>query len=82
MTVAGGVVPVSGTVQFLQAGTYYWLASYSGDADNNPATSVCTSEAIVVNRERADDHHPGVADHWHGGGGDRGGGGHGDVRAD
>src|SRR5262249_49605679 len=32
------------------AGTYYWLASYAGDAFNNPATSTCAdaTEQIVV----------------------------------
>ena len=31
------------------AGTYYWTASYGGDADNNPAAETgCTAEPVVV----------------------------------
>jgi hypothetical protein len=29
-------------------GTFYWQVVYSGDANNNGATSVCTSEVVVV----------------------------------
>jgi uncharacterized repeat protein (TIGR01451 family) len=31
------------------AGTYYWVASFSGDANNNSFTSDCNSEPVVVN---------------------------------
>src|SRR5205823_2932928 len=31
-----------------QAGTYHWLAKYSGDGNNDPAASTCASEARVV----------------------------------
>ncbi|WP_203910421.1 choice-of-anchor A family protein [Rhizocola hellebori] len=33
-----------------QAGTYQWVASYSGDADNNPVTTACDdpAESVVV----------------------------------
>lgn len=31
------------------AGTYYWVASFSGDNFNNPATSGCNDEAVIVN---------------------------------
>jgi hypothetical protein len=48
-TVANGVVPDSDSVSFSAAGTFYWQAVYSGDANNNGATSVCTSEQLVVN---------------------------------
>jgi len=48
-TVANGVVPDSDAVQFNSAGTFYWQASYSGDANNSSATSDCTSEQLVVN---------------------------------
>src|SRR5205814_786207 len=43
-----GVVPDSNSLQFNSAGTFYWQASYSGDANNNPATSACNSEVLVV----------------------------------
>jgi uncharacterized repeat protein (TIGR01451 family) len=33
----------------LSAGTYYWVASFSGDANNNEYTSGCNDEPIVVN---------------------------------
>jgi hypothetical protein len=48
-TVTNGVVPDSDAVSFNAAGTYYWQAVYSGDANNQSATSVCTSEQVVVN---------------------------------
>jgi hypothetical protein len=48
-TVTNGVVPDSNAITFNSAGTFYWQAAYSGDANNNPATSVCTSETLVVN---------------------------------
>jgi uncharacterized repeat protein (TIGR01451 family) len=31
------------------AGTYYWVASFSGDANNAPFTSGCNDEPVVVN---------------------------------
>jgi hypothetical protein len=46
--VTNGVVPDSGAISFPNAGTYYWQAKYSGDAKNNPATSPCGSETLVV----------------------------------
>jgi uncharacterized repeat protein (TIGR01451 family) len=49
VTVSGATVPASNTIQFNTAGTYYWQASYSGDANNGSATSACTSEILVVN---------------------------------
>jgi hypothetical protein len=30
------------------AGTYQWVASYSGDANNNPASTKCGDEPVVV----------------------------------
>jgi hypothetical protein len=48
-TVTGGVVPNSDPLTFATAGTYYWQAVYSGDANNAPATSTCGTEALVVN---------------------------------
>jgi uncharacterized repeat protein (TIGR01451 family) len=59
-TVVDGVVPDSDTLTFNSAGTFYWQAVYSGDANNDAATSDCASEALVVSA---------------GGGGGGGGGG-------
>src|SRR5262249_36506404 len=42
------VVPDSNGVQFNQAGTFFWQAVYSGDANNNGATSACQSETLVI----------------------------------
>jgi ribonuclease HI len=50
VTVTGGQVPQSSTLTFNTAGTYYWQASYSGDASNNGASSACTSEIVTVNK--------------------------------
>ena len=46
--VTNGVVGDSSEVTFSQAGTYYWQAVYSGDANNNGATSACTSEVVTI----------------------------------
>ncbi len=40
-----GTVPNSNTVIFNTPGTYYWQAVYSGDANNNGASSPCTAGA-------------------------------------
>jgi uncharacterized repeat protein (TIGR01451 family) len=45
--VSDGLVPNSNDVT-LPAGTYFWQASYSGDANNRPALSGCTDEELVV----------------------------------
>src|SRR3974390_940214 len=48
-----GSVPNSSTVTFTSAGTYYWQAVYSGDANNNGASSPCTAannEQLTVNK--------------------------------
>jgi hypothetical protein len=50
VTVSNGVVPDSNALAFHTAGTFYWQAVYSGDAKNNPATSKCTDETLVVNK--------------------------------
>jgi hypothetical protein len=42
VTVTNGHVPESANVTFPTAGTFYWRASYSGDAGNNTASSPCT----------------------------------------
>ena len=36
-------MPNSNTVTFNTAGNYYWQAVYSGDANNNGASSPCTA---------------------------------------
>jgi hypothetical protein len=51
-TVTNGVVPDSDPITFNSAGDFYWQAVYSGDANNNGATSVCTSEHLVVNKNQ------------------------------
>lgn len=48
VTVNDGSVPSSSPVSLTTAGTYYWQASYSGDAENAPTTSACGSEVEVV----------------------------------
>ena len=48
--VTSGLAPDSDPVTFNNAGTYYWQVVYSGDANNDPATSVCTSEIVTVNK--------------------------------
>ena len=40
-------IPQSNSFTFVNAGTYYWQAQYSGDANNNGATSPC-NEVLVV----------------------------------
>jgi hypothetical protein len=47
-TVTNGVVPDSDPITFNSTGDFYWQAAYSGDANNKPATSICTSEHLVV----------------------------------
>jgi hypothetical protein len=49
-TVTNGVVPDSNGIQFNSAGTFYWQAVYSGDGNNAPATSVCTTEQLVIGK--------------------------------
>jgi hypothetical protein len=52
VTVTNGVVPDSNALAFNTAGTFYWQAVYSGDANNNGATSTCTDETLVVNKKQ------------------------------
>lgn len=47
-SVTSGLVPDSAPVLFNIAGTYYWQVTYSGDQNNNAATSTCTSEVVTV----------------------------------
>jgi hypothetical protein len=46
--VTNGVVPDSDALVFNSAGTFYWQAVYSGDFNNNGATSACQSEILVI----------------------------------
>jgi hypothetical protein len=48
VTVTNGSVPNSSDVSLTTPGVYFWQASYSGDGNNNPATSACTSEQLIV----------------------------------
>jgi hypothetical protein len=48
LTVTNGSVPNSPTWTATSAGTYYFVASYSGDINNAPATSGCGAEPISV----------------------------------
>lgn len=47
-TVANAVVPNSDSITFNTIGTYYWNAKYSGDQNNNSATSSCKSLAVYA----------------------------------
>ena len=47
-TIAAGAVPASDPVRLTTPGTYYWIADYSGDSGNNPATSACGDEVETV----------------------------------
>ena len=46
--VTAGVPAASAPVSLAGPGTYYWLATYSGDANNDPSTSPCQSETEIV----------------------------------
>ena len=48
LTVTNGSVPNSPTWTATSAGTYYFVASYSGDANNTAAVSGCGAEPILV----------------------------------
>jgi hypothetical protein len=52
-TVTNGVVDDSDPITFNSAGDFYWQAVYSGDANNNGATSACTEEHLVVNKKQS-----------------------------
>ena len=53
-TAAGSVTlpasPIQSSTVAFSAGSYYWAAFYSGDANNNDASSNCTSEPLTVNK--------------------------------
>ncbi len=48
MITTPGTLPDSSPVSLSSAGTYYWQASYSGDANNGASTSACGSEVESV----------------------------------
>jgi len=48
VTVTNGVVPDSSAFTPLSAGTYSFQAVYTGDANNNGASSVCSTEQLLV----------------------------------
>ena len=48
VTVTNGVVPNSASQTFSTAGPYSWNAAYSGDANNNAATSACETLAVMA----------------------------------
>jgi hypothetical protein len=47
VTVSGGLVPES-KEETLSPGTYYWQATYSGEAHNEGSTTPCGEEIVVV----------------------------------
>src|SRR5207247_902778 len=47
-TVTNGLVPDSDEASFNSAGSFYWRAWYSGDDNNNPASSGCQEEVLLV----------------------------------
>jgi hypothetical protein len=51
--VTNGSVPRSNSITFGSVGTWYWQAVYSGDANNRGATSLCTSETLVISTPSA-----------------------------
>ena len=56
LVASDGPVSVSGDGEYetpsgsspAAAGTYYWVAAYSGDANNKPVTSGCGDEPVVI----------------------------------
>jgi hypothetical protein len=47
-TVTGGVAPSSDAVTLSTPGTYYWTASYTGDANNAASASGCGAETETI----------------------------------
>ncbi len=45
-----GIVPNSASQTFGTAGVYSWQAFYTGDANNNPATSPCEPLSVIVDQ--------------------------------
>jgi hypothetical protein len=53
VTVTNGAVPDSDDVTFVDAGTFFWAAFYSGDTNNAATASACATEALVVSPTQA-----------------------------
>ena len=53
VAVTNGSIPNSSNYAFTSAGTYYFWAEYSGDANNTGDTSGCDTEIVVVNQNQA-----------------------------
>lgn len=54
VTLSGGSASTTTGHTVTAAGTYAWTASYSGDANNNTATSGCTDEEVVIAKNSPD----------------------------
>ena len=50
-SVTNGVVTDSDGLAFNTVGTFYWQAVYSGDANDNGATSACMSEVLTITKK-------------------------------
>jgi hypothetical protein len=48
VAVTNATVPNSNPITFNTPGTFYWQVVYSGDANNNAATSTCTEEVVTI----------------------------------
>jgi hypothetical protein len=49
VTVSGnGVYSTSTGFTTVEAGTYHWIATYSGDVSNDGVSSICANEAVVI----------------------------------
>ena len=48
------------------AGTYHWIATYSGDASNIGVSSICANEAVVIDTDNTDDYHNTESYQWSG----------------
>ena len=46
-----GVYSTSTGFTTVEAGTYHWLATYSGDASNDSVTSICSNEAVAISNK-------------------------------
>ena len=49
-TSGNGTYTTTGGPTAETAGTWHWTASYSGDANNNVATSLCSSEPVTITK--------------------------------
>ena len=48
----GGVARALRAGETGRSGTYYWVASYSGDTVNAPSASPCGSEVLIVSTKK------------------------------